>query len=290
MSVKIGHASIDENGKIASGKAGDQSRKEVCTRTWYNKKWDYVLRPKTSSLAEGSAKAMERACANDKIGYDQYQRNNLYKQAKIVNYDLSKITIPCECDCSSLIHVCAICGGANVKYGSNGATTRTLDIVLKNDYDKLTHSKYLTSDKHLKRGDVLVREGYHTVMILEDGSAVKKVIRLTADGVWGVNTTKRAQQVFGTTVDGLVSNQKLKYKKSNPGLLDTTFEWESKPGSNGSSLIKAIQKKVGVTADGFIGPKTIKAMQKWLGTVQDGCVSNPSSMVKAFQKWLNKQK
>jgi len=30
-------------------------------------------------------------------------------------------------------------------------------------------------------------------------------------------------------------------------------------------------------------------MQKWLGTDQDGCVSNPSDMVKTFQKWLNKQ-
>ena len=56
-----------------------------------------------------------------------------------------------------------------------------------------------------------------------------------------------------------------------------------------SELIKAIQKKVGATQDGWIGPNTIKKMQKYFDTAQDGCVSNPSDVVKAFQKWLNKQ-
>ena len=37
MSVMIGHASIDENGRITGGAAGDQSGTEVCKRTWYNK-------------------------------------------------------------------------------------------------------------------------------------------------------------------------------------------------------------------------------------------------------------
>lgn len=108
------------------------------------------------------------------------------------------------------------------------------------------------------------------------------------DGKWGKETTIKAQQIFKTIADGIVSNQYASYKADNPGLLSTTFEWKNNP-SGSSDLIKAIQKKIGITADGHIGPKTIKAMQKWLGTVQDGCVSNPSNMVKAFQQWLNKQ-
>lgn len=112
---------------------------------------------------------------------------------------------------------------------------------------------------------------------------------ITVDGLWGPATTRKAQQVFGTPVDGIVSAQYSAYKASNPGLLSSTFEWKAKPGSGGSALIKAIQKKVGATQDGYIGPATIKAMQKWLGTPVDGCVSNPSAMVKAFQTWLNKQ-
>lgn len=168
----IGHASIDENGKAAGGKAGDSTKKEVCKRSWYNGNWHTVLRPKSSTIAEKSAQACEAACANDNIGYDQNQRNTLNTQAKAVGYDLSKITTPCECDCSSLMHVCAIAGGAKMSYGSNGATTRTMVNAFVNSgaYEKLTASKYLTSDKYLKRGDVLVKTG-HTAMNLTDGSA-----------------------------------------------------------------------------------------------------------------------
>ena len=113
----------------------------------------------------------------------------------------------------------------------------------------------------------------------------KKLI--TVDGKWGKDTTRKAQEVFGTSIDGIVSNQYATFKTVNPGLLSTTFSWCLNPNKNGSDLIKAIQKKVGVKQDGFIGPNTIKAMQKWLGTPVDGCVSNPSTMVKAFQNWLN---
>lgn len=113
--------------------------------------------------------------------------------------------------------------------------------------------------------------------------------KIEEDGVWGKDTTRRAQAVFGTTVDGVVSNQKAEYKDENPGLSISTFEWENKPGKGGSSLIKAIQKKVGASQTGYIDPTTIRLMQKWLGTTQDGKVSRPSQMVKAFQKWLNEQ-
>ena len=110
---------------------------------------------------------------------------------------------------------------------------------------------------------------------------------INVDGKWGEDTTKKAQEVFKTTVDGIVSNQRVEYKSKNPGLVES-FEWKSNP-TGYSELIKAIQKKVGANADGWIGTETIKKMQKYFGTVQDGCVSNPSDVVKAFQKWLNKQ-
>lgn len=103
----------------------------------------------------------------------------------------------------------------------------------------------------------------------------------------GRKTTLKAQEVFNTTVDGLVTDQYLAYKDDNPGLI--SFEWLEEPSEYGSELIRAIQKKVGATVDGHIGPKTIKAMQEYFETKQDGCISNPSDVVKAFQKWLNKQ-
>lgn len=175
MSVIIGHASIDENGKAYNGTAGDQTAKEVCTRTWYHKSWDVVLRCTDAKMAEKMAVACEQACANNKIGYDQYQRNTLYTQAQKVNFDLSKITTACECDCSSLVCICAIAAGipASALYiGGNMRTTRNMrDAFAKTGkFQVLTNSKYLTSDAYLKRGDIIVNEGSHTVMVLSNGS------------------------------------------------------------------------------------------------------------------------
>lgn len=113
---------------------------------------------------------------------------------------------------------------------------------------------------------------------------------IAEDGLWGVDTTRKAQEVFksGDYVDGIVSNQLNWWRDENPGLLDSTFEWQDSM-NGGSLLIKAIQNKLGVNPDGYIGSETISAMQRWLGTYVDGCVSYPSAMVSAFQEWLNKQ-
>ena len=128
---------------------------------------------------------------------------------------------------------------------------------------------------------------------LEESTPVKEPSKeepkkhiVDVDGKWGTDTTKKAQEVFGTTVDGLVTDQRVEYKSANPGLF--SFEWKSNP-TGYSELIKAIQKKVGANVDGWIGTETIKKMQKYFGTIQDGCISNPSDVVRAFQEWLNKQ-
>lgn len=41
---QIVHASINENGGVTGGASGDQTGKEICVRSYYNKPWDYVLR------------------------------------------------------------------------------------------------------------------------------------------------------------------------------------------------------------------------------------------------------
>jgi uncharacterized protein YraI len=177
MSVLIGHASIDENGKASGGKAGNQTKKELCTRNWYKKPWSVLLRPKDAIMAEKIAIACEQACANQNIGYDQGQRNTLYTQAKAVNFDLSKITTPCECDCSSLACICAIAAGApadKLYIGGNMGTTRTMRSYFRSTgmFEILTDSKYLTISDYLKRGDIVVNEGSHTFIVLSNGSKV----------------------------------------------------------------------------------------------------------------------
>lgn len=173
MAVRIGHASIDENGKIYGGKVGDQTGKEVCIRNWYNKGWEFVARAKDPAVAEKLAAAMEAACANPNIGYDQLARNTLMTQAKAVGYDLSKIATPCECDCSSLVSVCVRAAVGRNYYTGNAPTTRTLKKTLTSlgGFEILTDSKYLAGTDYLRRGDILCKAGSHTVMVLDDGVA-----------------------------------------------------------------------------------------------------------------------
>lgn len=173
MSIKIGHSSIDENNKISGGAAGDQTEKEVCIRSWYSKPWQFVLRCKDSNKAELMAVACEKGCENKNLGYDQGNRNSLNTQAKLVGYDLSKIKTACECDCSSFMTACAQAAGINIPYnGTNAPTTSTMKsaFLSTGEFEVLTDSKYLTSDIYLKRGDILVKAGSHTVMALENGS------------------------------------------------------------------------------------------------------------------------
>lgn len=174
MAVKIGHSSIDENGRDSGGLAGDQTGKECCIREWYSKPWQYLLRCKDSNTANKIAKACEDGCNNDAIGYCKSHRNDLHTQAKAVGYDLSKIKTPCECDCSSFVTICSIAAGVTeLEYTSNAPTTSTMVNVFRNTgkFDVFTDSKYLTSDAYLERGDILVKSGSHTIIVLENGSA-----------------------------------------------------------------------------------------------------------------------
>ena len=176
MSIKIGHASADERYKASGGKAGDQTGGEVCVRTWYSSPWHFVLRPKSPEVAEKSSAACEAACGNKHIGYDQSSRNTLYIYAKLNGFDLGKIEDDCECDCSTLMHVCAIAGGAKLDYGVNGMWTGNMEegFAANGEYEVLTDPKYLTSDAYLLRGDILVNRDKHTAMALENGAEAGK--------------------------------------------------------------------------------------------------------------------
>lgn len=105
---------------------------------------------------------------------------------------------------------------------------------------------------------------------------------LTVDGEWGKATTRAMQQTLGTTIDGVISGQLCSCKKYI--LTDAgTFAWND---GAGSMMIRALQKKLGVKADGYIGPATIKAYQKKLGVGVDGYCGKETT--KAIQRALNR--
>lgn len=109
--------------------------------------------------------------------------------------------------------------------------------------------------------------------------------QIAIDGSWGQATTRLAQKVFGTYVDGIVSNQPLVNKKYLPNC--STYSWEFKQSDYraGSSLVRAIQRWIGAEDDGFFGPDSVERFQRKLGVKPDR--SCGPDTVKAFQRYLN---
>lgn len=112
-----------------------------------------------------------------------------------------------------------------------------------------------------------------------------KATKLVVDGSWGKATTTMAQKVLGTYADGVVSNQPAVNKRYLPNCSTTSWQFKSSGYGAGSSLVKAIQRMVGVSADGYCGKYTVMALQKFLGVSVDGSCGNKT--VSAWQKWLN---
>lgn len=171
MAVKIGNAVHDENGKARGGQPGDQTGKEVLIQNWYkNKKGWRVFRPKSATDAKKIAAAMRAACANDAIGYDQGHpdRGTFYTEAAKVGFDPSRVTTPCETDCSASVRVCL--AYADIKT-ANFNTASAPGVLLKTGrFEELTGSEYTDSPDRLRAGDLIcTRVKGHIAVILTDG-------------------------------------------------------------------------------------------------------------------------
>lgn len=79
---------------------------------------------------------------------------------------------------------------------------------------------------------------------------------------WGQKFTREMQKQLGTTVDGIVSGQSKKDKAALPNADTGSWKFVDNPG--GSNMVAALQRKVGSTADRYMGKNTVKALQTWL--------------------------
>lgn len=244
MSVKIGHAIYDENESKTGGTAGDQTSREVCIWEWYNKPWTEVFRPKDSAVAQKIALAMEQAVANEKIGYDQGQRTTLYTKAKAVDWDLSKITEGCECDCSSLVAVCVNAAGITVNKNMYTGNEKAA-LTATEAFTVLTEAAYIGSDVNLMRGDILLGKG-HTAVVLSNGSLVNQSYSLT------LRKLKK-----GCTGEDVRALQILLSGRGYNGNMHTP---DGKFGANTEGAVKLYQKAKGLTVDGIVGQKTMASL------------------------------
>lgn len=240
------------------------------------------------------AKMAKNAADNDMIGYDQGQRLTFWEQLKKVNYMPEKIRVACEADCSS--GVAAIVKGTGYRINNSKMQAVSPSIYTGNErralenagFVALYESKYLSSDKHLLEGDILIHEGSHTTINLTDGRLVGATTssfeKIAVDGIWGTDTTNAIQSYLGLAFDGTICGQNSSMRRINRGGLSYS-SW--KLGTGGSPTVKAIQKKVGAISDGYFGCDTCKCLQRYLGTVADGYVDKPSDMVMELQRRLN---
>lgn len=111
---------------------------------------------------------------------------------------------------------------------------------------------------------------------------------LAVDGKAGNKTIKRWQEVMGCEVcDGVISNQFVAYKPILKGIMNNAIEYNNNPRPHYSPFIKAVQKRIGATPDGWIGHEFVRKLQQYMGTGVDGELWNPSDCIKAVQRSLN---
>lgn len=167
--VYISHAISDENKAAYGGEAGDQTGKEVLVAKWsLNKKGWVVLRPKDRDTAKKIAYNARAAAENQNIGYDQHQRNTLFKEAEKVGFACALVETPCECDCSSLVRVCLWYAGIKVGHFN---TANEADVLLKTGkFLRLTDAATTEHPDKLMEGDILVTKTKgHTCVVLNNG-------------------------------------------------------------------------------------------------------------------------
>lgn len=168
--MKLVHSSISENGNAGwdgKAKAGDQTGKEVCVRSWYSKPWNIMLRYPDRSIAAKAAAAAVKLANSNLVGYDQSERNTLYKALKAVNFDVDayiKTGKKTESDCSSFVYAVFACFVPGMRSDSNAPVTSTMrNLYRKWGFDVFTGSEYLNGN-NLINGDILVKESAHTAM------------------------------------------------------------------------------------------------------------------------------
>ncbi len=151
MSLMVGSARIDENGKISGGKPGDQTGNEVSTQPYYvhSKGW-ICMRAKSVPVANAIAKAMLQACENDNIGYCQGHRTTVIGQLR-KSGSLAKISAKTEADCSSLVRACCIQAGFDPGNFNTSAEVSALKAS-----KQFTEPITVTSGTKLYNGDILV--------------------------------------------------------------------------------------------------------------------------------------
>lgn len=250
MAVLIGSA----RSSYGNTSPGDQNGgKEVSTENWYlhSKGW-YVLRAKDPEKREKIAVAMERACANDDIGYDQSTRLTLFNNVKAAGFDPAKTTKKVNTDCSALVRVCVHYAGIEV---DNFITSNEVSkLMATGEFDKFSDDEHCKSSDHLLRGDILdTRTKGHTVVVLSNGAKASEEVvsiayklgdRILKNGMTGDDVKELQTCLIGLGYDC--------------GAWGADGEF----GDSTQQAVERFQTAYGCAVDGEVGPETLDALRK----------------------------
>ena len=258
MSYYIVHSSIDENRKARGGKAGDQTGREVCTRSWYSKPWGMVLRCKNKDAAKKARDIAIKLANSNLVGYDQNERNSLYKQLERNGWDVDKYIASCvktECDCSSFVYACYCCVLAELRVLANAPTTATAKSFYgSHGFEMFTSSAYTAAANKLIEGDLLNKAGSHIVMFA--GTNVSVASNISASTITSVSTSTLRKGSRGDEVKTLQQNLNT--------VMNTSLTTDGIFGTNTYDVLKAFQMSHGLAADGIYGPASRAKMREAL--------------------------
>lgn len=200
----IANAGSDERRRISGGSAGDQTGDEYRVRSWYNRPWSYVCRPKSQAVGDMIAEISRKAANNSKIGYDQNQRLTYYNRLRDANWHPENITSACETDCSASSAAAVIAAGHRLGISALTSVSSSSysgnigsQLTSTGQFTKLTASKYLTSDNYLLPGDILIYTNHHVAVNLDPGSKAN----YTASSSGSAEVTRSIQTVCAKTKD-----------------------------------------------------------------------------------------
>ena len=249
--VKISNSGSDEHGNYKGGAAGDNTGKEWYIRDWYNRPWNCVLRHPDPAVRACIADLATKAANNNKIGYDQYQRQTYWTELQKVGYDPSRITTACEADCSAGVIANVKAAGHLLGHEELQDITCTYTGNMRSGlkaagFACLTDSKYLTGSSYLVAGDILLNDAHHTATAVTNGvnsgngsvspAASMPLIKKGSKG----DAVKKLQQILNSKG----------YKLTE----DSDF------GPATEAAVKAFQKANHLETDSEVGPLTWAAL------------------------------
>lgn len=255
----LGQASIDERGRASGGQSGDQTDHETNVSPFYVYRhggWTAVLRYVGGQTTASPAPTI--------AGSSQPYNLNGYGSAYVRDVQTRLVALGYSVGSSGVDGVLGA-DTFNAVKAYQAAVGLTVDGIPGPD----------------TLGALKAGKGKKTPASTTSSSA-----KIDEDGWWGEATTRRAQEVYGTTVDGKVSSQ----AQSRRGILAAcTGGWEFVPDAQaqGSQLITAMQKRMGLDPDGIAGPDFVNGFEQRFGFDPDGHLDGPSNTVRRFQEALN---